>query len=289
METKKTNNSLASDFTGIYPAEGLLGMGGFLFYELGCVFVYDDPLLPTLRLHADGFGDDFDVDSSELLGVFSKVPAELVGDCRFSLQTLDFEEGEIELVIKKEGVVVGRFSGISEGLGEAVLIDRKGTLSIAKTKEHNNQIVFEGESGVTSIKFAYGNQYSITSGEPWGGVETTSYKNGAKLVIDVGAGRKKGSAPATFFNDTVDSNSNKMFHSRGGKNVVSKMHFAFKGRLTINDEPFDVCLGQGEDGWYNNWHIASPSCVSSGSGTSGQLGRFLITPKDSYHFRVKIK
>jgi hypothetical protein len=276
------------DFIGEYPAEGLLGMGGFLFYGLGCVFVYDDVTQPTLRLSADGFGDDFDADTSEMIGTFTDVPKNLEGECRFDLETIDFEEGVIQLTIRKNGSVVGIFTGDSEGLGEAILRDKKGKLEIPATKEYNNDIIFEGKDGIESIVFAYGNQYSITSGQPWGGVETTSSNNGSKLTIDVGAGRKNNKTPAEWYNDTVNSDTTKMFHSRGGKNVPKKLHFAFNGILSINGDSFNVSIGQGEDGWYNNWHIASPEMKSTESRKTGTFedGKYRIWSTDSYHFKI---
>ncbi|WP_370978307.1 hypothetical protein [Agaribacterium sp. ZY112] len=287
VNTTKNENK---DFVGEYPAEGLLAMGGFLFYGLGCVFVYDDVTLPTLRLSADGFGDDFDADTSEMIGAFNDVPENLEGECWFDLKAAEFEEGVIELKIMKtkNGPVVGRFTGDSEGLGESILRNKKGKLEIPSTKEHNNDIIFEGKDGIESIEFVYGNQYSITAGQPWGGVETTSGNNGSKLTIDVGAGRKNNKEPAQWYNDTVNSDTTKMFHSRGGNNVPKKLHFAFNGVLSINGDSFNVSMGQGEDFWYNNWHIASPEMVSTESRTTGTFanGKYRIWSTDSYHFKI---
>ncbi|MBL4706364.1 MAG: hypothetical protein JKY54_17685 [Flavobacteriales bacterium] len=290
METKEQVKRKKSDFIGTYEATGLLGMGGFLFFYVGCIFLVDDIENPTLRFHGDGIGDDFDGETSEMEGSFSKSPAELadIGECTYSLETAEFEEGAIELTIMQNGEVVGVFLGDSEGIGEAVLVDKKGKLTIPSTKEHDNQLIFEGDDTIQSITFDYGDLYSISDGQPWGEVETTSSKDGSKLTIDIGAGRHKTAPPATWYNEVVGSDGDKMFHSQGGDNVPSVLNFAIKGVLTINQDKFNVCLGQGQDGSYNNWHLASDKVSASHPHKSGDLGNYHLTPSGSYKFKVKV-
>jgi hypothetical protein len=288
METAEQvkNEKLAS--IGEYEATGLLGMGGFLFYYIGCIFAVADPKHPILRFHADGLGDDFDVDSSEMVGAFTKSPDKLTGKCHFTLENADLEEGAIELTILQDDAVVGVFTGVSEGFGEAIL---KGTgkLTIPETKEHNNNFTFEGDHSIKSISFDYGDLYTITKGQPWGEVTTSNSHSGSTLKIDIGAGRKESTSNASWYNATVNSNHNQMFHTRGGDNVPSELNFAIKGVLTINNVPFNVCLGQGASGSYNNWHLASESASATHPHKDGFLGNFKLSQSGSSEFKVKKK
>ncbi|WP_158729660.1 MULTISPECIES: hypothetical protein [unclassified Flavobacterium] len=282
MENSKEN------FEGIYEATGLLGMGGFLFYEIGCVFLVADPKNPVLRFHSDGIGDDFDISTSEIEGSFSKPVADLVGKCTFELVNVDFEEGGIELTIFQNDLPVGVFTGISEGVGEAA-IKGKGKLTIPETKTHNNNIIFAGDKTIKSISFVYGDLYTITPGQPWGEVETTSSHNGSTLKIDIGAGRKDNPENAKWFNDVVSSVNEKMFHTRGGDNVPKELNFAIKGLLTINGDKFNVCIGQGSSGDYNNWHIASENASSKHPYKDGYIGKYYFSSDDSDEFKVTFK
>jgi hypothetical protein len=281
MENSKEN------FKGIYEATGLLGMGGFLFYEIGCIFMVADPNNPVLRFHSDGVGDVFDIDTSQMEGTFSKPVADLVGRCTFELVNADFEEGGIELTIFQNDLTVGVFTGISEGFGEAGIVG-KGKLTIPETKTHNNKITFAGDKNIKSISFDYGDLYTITEGQPWGEVETTGSNNGSTLTIDIGAGWANDSKNADWFNKVVNSVNEKMFHTRGGDNVPKKLHFAIKGILTINGDKFNVCIGQGRTGDYNNWHIASESASSKHPYKDGYIGKYYFTSHNSDEFKVTL-
>jgi hypothetical protein len=277
-------------FVGIYPATGLLGNGGFLFYELGAIFDVVQPnVVKQIRFHSEGFGDDFDLSASEMVGFFSKTVDKLVGKCTFNLETFDVEEGAI---LFQNDIQVGEFTGDSEGLGEAYFHHRKGKLTVPNTKSHNNKLIFECGSGIESMSFIYGNQYSITDGQPWGEVESAfSYNKKEKrneLKIDVGAGRKASKKPATFYNSFVNSNTNQMIRTRGGDNVPKELNFAFNGILKINGESFNVCIGQGHYKTHNNWHIASDSLSSSSPFLQGNLGKYQLKSDGSYGFKVTI-
>jgi len=276
------------NFEGIYEATGLLGMGGFLFYEIGCIFLISDLKNPVLRFHSDGIGDVFDIDTSEMEGSFNKTVANLVGKCRFKLVNVDVEEGAIELTIFQNDAIVGFFTGVSEGLGEAV-IEGNGKLTIPETKTHNNNITFAGDKTIKSISFDYGDLYTITPGQPWGEVETTSSHNGSTLKIDIGAGRKDNKSNADWFNAVVNSANEKMFHTRGGDNVPKELNFAIKGTLTINGDKFNICIGQGHTGSYDNWHIASESASSKHPYKDGYIGKYYFSSDDSDEFKVTLK
>ncbi|MCF2908431.1 hypothetical protein L1285_08855 [Pseudoalteromonas sp. DL2-H2.2] len=282
-----------TDFAGEYIAEGLLGMGGFLFYYLGCLFFVDDPENPTVRFHADGFGDDFVIDTTELVGAFNKSPQELVkhdsGKCTYTLKDAELEEGVMILSIFQDDIKVGEFKGESEGVGEAFNTQRPGKLTIPKPKEHKNNFYFKGSSGIESINFYYGNVNSVTPGQPWGEITSTQENHNKTVKIVVDSGRKADKANAKWFNETVNSDGNKMFHTRGGDNVPSKLNFAIKGILEINGEQFNVCLGQGTSGTYNNWHLASEDITSPHPHKAGDIGDFHLTQSGSDEFIVRKK
>ena len=274
---------------GAYLATGILNTEGFLFYHIGCLFILADPKQPTLRLHADSVGDDFDFSICDVDGSFLLPPSALEGTCEFSLLAADFEEGGIKLTIYKDGIVAGEFFGVCEGLGEVDIVKRKGKLSIPKPKEHANVFKFVGESGIDSIKFHYGDVNSITPGEPWGDVTSESHNGGKTVEIKVDAGRKADKANAKWFNDTVNGQSSKMFHTRGGDNVPSELNFAIQGILEINKQRFNVCLGQGTSGTYNNWHLASEDIHSPHPHKGGDMGNYHFTQNGSNEFIVKKK
>lgn len=272
---------------GAYPATGILNTEGFLFYHLGCLFLLADPAQPTIRLHAEGIGDDFDFSICDVEGSFTLPASDLEGSCEFSLLEADFEEGGIELTIYKKGEVVGEFSGVCEGLGEAAIVKHKGKLSIPKPKEHVNVFKLVGESGIESVNFYYGDVNSITPGQPLGDIVCENQNNGKTVEIKIDAGRKADKANATWFNDSVNSESNKMFHTRGGANVPNELNFAIKGILEINNERYNVCLGQGTSGTYNNWHLASKDINSPHPHKGGDIGSYHFTQSGSNEFIIK--
>jgi hypothetical protein len=281
-------------FIGIYPAGGLLVNGGFLFFDLGAVFEVVEPTgIKQIRFHSEGFGDDFDFSASELEGFFSKTVDKLIGKCTFNLEVVDVEEGELVLQIFQDDIQVGEFYGVSEGLGEAAFYHHKGKLTTPNTKTHNNKFIFECDKSIESMSFVFGNQYAITDGQPWGEVESSFYydkKNKRnELKIDVGAGRKASKKPAQFYNSIVNSNTNKMIHTRGGDNVPKELNFAFNGILKINNDSFNVCIGQGHHGSYNNWHIASDNMNSISPFQQGDLGNYHLTNDGSYGYKVSKK
>lgn len=289
METLQNPINFKTSFDGVYEATGILNTEGFLFYHVGCLFIFTDPLQPTLRLHADGFGDDFDFSLSDLEGFFSKPAKELEGKCRFSLLGLDEDVGGFELCIYKDADIVGRFTGEAEGMGEVAIKDHEAKLTIPKPKEHVNLFTFKGSSGITSINFYYGDNNSVTPGQPWGEVDSESKDHGKSVVVKVDSGRKADKKNAAWFNATVDSSSSKMFHTRGGDNVPSELNFAIKGILEINEARFEVCLGQGTSGAYNNWHLASLSIHSPHPHKGGTMGEYEFEQSGSSEFIVKLK
>jgi hypothetical protein len=284
-EITSASPSKQSPITGDYEATGLLGMGGFLFYYVGCIFAITDKH-PILRFHADHMGDAFDIDFSEMVGTFTKSADKLEGKCRFELATAEEGAGGIELTIWKDDVIVGFFTGTSEGLGEAVLTG-SGKLTIPATSTHDNVLTFKGISpGIKTMKFDYGDMYKITSGQPWGEL-TTNYDSTTKeLTIDVVAGRSNSKDCAEWY--STGYTNGEMIHTRGGSTMPSELNFSIKGVLTINDtSKFNLCLGQGHDGDHDNWYLASIAMVSDSDHKNGYLGSYRLTQEDSAIFNVE--
>jgi|GEM_PF-2521695 len=152
------------------------------------------------------------------------------------------------------------------------------------TKVHDNDIVFEGQSGIGKMNFQFIGDYCVSDNEPFDGVKVST---GETLTITVKAGRHNSSRCASFFSSAVNGNQSHMMHSRGGDNKPKELNFAVKGTLKINDKEYDVVLGQGHHGNNNNWHIASFKLTADKDGKSGNLGAFRITQSDdSYTFKV---
>lgn len=116
---------------------------------------------------------------------------------------------------------------------------------------HDNDLDIESSM---SLAFSWDGNYSITSGQPWGGVTTTNGTpgGGSGIVIDADGGRSGSTGPAQWF----------MAHSQGpvmgedsATNTPGDLNFAFTGTLTIDGHQYPVVIGQGHSGMNNNWWI----------------------------------
>ena len=136
-----------------------------------------------------------------------------------------------------------------------------------------------------SVSFTWDGGYSITSGQPWGGVSTGSGVSGggSGLNIDVEAGRKGSPQVAQWFTSRTST----MISSAewGADSFPRELNFAFTGTLTINGTEYPVVIGQGHSGTDNNWWIGGQG---SGWGLSvfGQSvatdTAVLVTPDGEY-------
>ncbi len=123
---------------------------------------------------------------------------------------------------------------------------------------HDNDVNFV-KNGLQKIGFAM-QSYSITPGQPWGGVSSIGAVSNGVGTLVVTAGRKASSTVADFFN-TQSAGAAKLACGTVASSP-SKLNFAVQGDLTLQDSTGTiVCsnfvMGQGNDG-NNNWWITAP-------------------------------
>jgi hypothetical protein len=121
--------------------------------------------------------------------------------------------------------------------------------------------------------------YSITSNQPWGGVQPTqvSANPNSYLKITVQAGRQGSTSPVNWFNATALPSPHLSASSSANP---STMNFAFTGTLVINDNQYAVVFGQYGVSGQNIWVIAG---VGPGWTLDTSLsGPSLVTPDGIY-------
>ncbi|MBL4703439.1 MAG: hypothetical protein JKY54_02900 [Flavobacteriales bacterium] len=93
----------------------------------------------------------------------------------------------------------------------------------------------------------------------------------------------------------MNGKSENMIHTANGSNVPSKLNFAVIGTLTINDDEFEVCLGQGHYDTTNNWHLCSTSIEAKENNKGGMLStdgkplneQFYLSPSGTSGFDIQ--
>jgi len=141
----------------------------------------------------------------------------------------------------------------------------------------DNDFHFKMGRGISSVYFEYGNEYIVSEGQPFVGV--LSYEGD----ITVRAGRHGSSMCADWYNESVSSNPVNMVHTLGGSKIPKDLNFAIKGKLTVNGNPFDICLGQGHNDEGNNWHLASSSITADADNKNGEIGNGIRLTQDESH------
>lgn len=155
--------------------------------------------------------------------------------------------------------------------------------AVVGVSEHSNVVnleVAEGsESAISSVNFTWNGGYSITSGQPWGGVtSSTGSENGLAYVnVSASAGRSGSQGPASWFsqNEVVNVADDTFLSAPG---APSDLNFAFTGTLTINGHDYPIVLGQGHQSATNNWWFGG------GSGWTNNRGA-LVTPDGAYRIQ----
>ena len=157
-------------------------------------------------------------------------------------------------------------------------------------KMHNNEFNFSGDSSIGSLSFVWSKEYIVTESQPWGGVNSGS-SSGAEnsLQIVVSAGRHGSDECANWFKKYVNSDYYRMIHTLGGSNLPSKLNFAITGTLYINNQAFEICLGQGHNSDGNNWHLASVDLNADNNAKNGRLGEFELDQSGSHEFKVSVR
>ena len=277
--------------TNLGGAMGKVSTNGVGIYDLEGSF-YDVQLsdMEKVHLHSLGFGEVIDTSSSYVAGAFYENPKDYLGTCRFSLEEISFDFGLIKLTIlsKDKTVKIAQLYGMSKGFGEAFVKNKKGHLHI-KPSEHTNKVKFIGDSSIDKISFEL-DDHIVTEDQPFDGIHADLINDKSnELEIDVKAGRKGSKDCAKFFNNSVGNSNDYMMHTDGGSSKPDELNFAFTGTLIINDQAFEISLGQGHHYNENNWHLASYELKPTSHHKSGNLGDFHISTSGSYTFHVKVK
>ncbi len=154
----------------------------------------------------------------------------------------------------------------------------------------------EGGGNLTGA-FTWSDQYSITDGQPWGGVTTgPGGEFPGEFQITAQAGRHGSSGPAQWFLSQAQ-------YMIGGDTweatVPSDLNFAFSGLLTmtcssapcgsapVGISNYPIVIGQGSTGTSNNWWIGGQGwtkavCPQSPFSDIGQSQMCMNSPDGSY-------
>jgi hypothetical protein len=290
MNEKIENSKIESNKRGVDFLNSVSIIGAGLYDLEGYFFDVSLKGEERVHLHSTRLGNVVDAAESELTGEFDVTISNYIGACKYSLEEVEDGAGEMELTIfSKDGKkVLGTFIGASEGFGEAFVIRKKGHLHVHPS-EHNNIVEFIGDSSIKKIAFEL-DEFVHTKGQPYHGVHWDIIDNKEnQLKIDAKAGRKNSKNCADFFNDSVGNSNDYMMHTDGGSSKPSELNFAFTGILYIDDQEFEISLGQGHHGAYNNWFLASFDMKPTKHHKSGDLGKFHISTDGSNKFKVKKK
>ena len=143
------------------------------------------------------------------------------------------------------------------------------------TSTHDNwvQLVPWADNVQLSFELA---DYSITSGQPWGGVSTGTQDN--TWGIDVKAGRKGSGSVADWFKSHASAAWCANFPSNC-PDWPSELNFAMTGTIKINDDSYPITIGQGSTGLHNNWWIGGPGWTLDVT-----FGVAVVTPDRKYFF-----
>ena len=122
---------------------------------------------------------------------------------------------------------------------------------------------------INNVTYISNGQYSITSGQPWGGISTS--ESDGSCIINARAGRKGSTGPVQWFKGRASQ----AFCASGQEAAWPiDLNFAFDGTLIIDGNSYQLVVAQGNDGIHNNWWIG-------GTGwTSVKYG--LVTPDKKY-------
>jgi hypothetical protein len=113
--------------------------------------------------------------------------------------------------------------------------------------------------------------------------------NGGKgsVTITVDASRSGNSDVALWYKSFVQSNTRHMLHTAKGSNSPDKLNFAVQGTLTIGEQEFAVCFGQGHYGFTNNWHLCGPELSARANNKSAYLdNEYYIATSDNNEFNI---
>ncbi|MFC5742682.1 hypothetical protein [Dyella tabacisoli] len=119
------------------------------------------------------------------------------------------------------------------------------------------------------VTFSFGNSpeaqfstssYSITSGQPWGGISGGNWTSGSAF-LKVRAGRKKSSTVGNWFNTQAQGGVG--LGTNDFKNRPAELNFAAKGTITFTKNGVSTTcqnfvIAQGNFSSTNNWWLTAP-------------------------------
>lgn len=121
-------------------------------------------------------------------------------------------------------------------------------------------------SSVQDVSFTFDGQYSITGGQPWGGVTASTpapIQGSGETVITAQAGRHDSTAPATWFGwNSTAAIGGDSFHNGN----PTQLNFAFAGTLAVDGNSYPVVIGQGSNAEGNNWWIGGQGWTAGSDG-----------------------
>lgn len=136
-----------------------------------------------------------------------------------------------------------------------------------------NQLTFADEGSTPQLAYTYGNQYSISSGQPWGGVTGCGPTN-PTCTITVQAGRQQTGDVSSWFQ--AQGSGSGYCTKYCGDWPPSALNFAITGTLQIDGTNYPLAVAQGsESAGMNNWWFTGPgwnNCQANlvGGGNSEQ-------------------
>jgi hypothetical protein len=163
-----------------------------------------------------------------------------------------------------------------------------------------------GPQQFQNVAFTSSNEYSITGGQPWGGVSTSygdDIQGAGSMVIrsssswisfseridfsfsktiseidfssdTVEAGRHDSTAPAQFFL----ANANGFFGANSFSSPPSELNFAFTGVVLIDESSYDIVIGQANNSEGNDWWIGGPGWTLTTSVPKLIICKLLMSP-----------
>jgi hypothetical protein len=112
-------------------------------------------------------------------------------------------------------------------------------------------------------------------------IDISSKQGELKIKIDVGRNGRE--SVADWYNKFVKDNTLHMVHTKGGNKIPEKLNFALKGWLTIGEEEYHVCFGQGHNAGANNWHLCSYDILARANNKSAYLDNIYYIDADGSH------
>lgn len=182
------------------------------------------------------------------------------------------------LVIAATTAVMGGIAGPAMAATTPDTSDKTASVSqpLVGTTMHSNLVTIYPADDTSplydGLSFTPSGTYSISSGQPWGGV-TSSTGAFDGLQITAQAGRHDSSGPAQFFTD----NASVMIGGAAYGDTPSSLNFAFTGTLTVDCNSYDIVVGQGSNFDGNNWWFGAEGWTQDGAeGITSPDGKYTL-------------